>query len=579
MRKNFREFILTHREDLSKYIKYLEYVETHINPRKPEKKLKASFFGPATNFKNHLAAIGLIDSTPFDRKIVFSTPSRFLKLVSFSIIYGDDELFSSLAPYIGSINVKIAHVFSLVHLSMRGSDFILKKMLEMNPDLKWINPLFFYNLEESDEKTKNRRSILDDAIGFSRNRTYELIKIDSEEKINLKTELSRRNLAYNTEKMLEALKIDFKGSDAKLGKNSTEKKTQATELTDEKIKINVFKDESIENDAEPTKTDHKTKGSLKENSEPWEKSKKEKEFVYVMLSKDSKDSNLHENGNSIEPVTLWKGKISSLKKKGDGTREVKSNTFDSTESIFETLSPFFPIHYKTYACLLKLKGIKDVDFNKNFFVYPLDVFCMNSDITFVNLLENKAPGCFKYGEIGFYVTCMPSIGVKLNYYKQEIPKNILKWYCRTGNYGMIALFGEIRNIKVDFGKDFGVIAAIYDNFKTLNVMFSKGYVDNEEEEKISAILRKKFNVNNVIVDRQIPDMFLKSSKDNMCGFISQEECLEEIGKILKNLKWMTVKEWNETEDKKSIKKTPVKKVFDLKKKYLDVLWTDDFGLC
>lgn len=103
----------------------------------------------SSSFSLHRAKLDLVDGVPckFDLNFSSSNRARLFKLCILCILHSDHQVFQSFVRcgYLKNINKRLISIFTLFHLCLKSSYQIIKLAIEMDPEIKWPNPLFFLN--------------------------------------------------------------------------------------------------------------------------------------------------------------------------------------------------------------------------------------------------------------------------------------------------------------------------------------------------------------------------------------------------------------------------------------------------
>lgn len=158
-RESFRSFILT---DAKAHIQHkmllqllaLEetYVAAGVARRFDQNTSLKSLYNllyssKSFGFALHKACLDMVDNLPCSLALHFPATHRvrLFKACVLSVLHSNCDIFKAFVSsgYLKNINKRLVSVFTLFHLCLRSSYAIVKLAVEMDPEIKWPNPLFF----------------------------------------------------------------------------------------------------------------------------------------------------------------------------------------------------------------------------------------------------------------------------------------------------------------------------------------------------------------------------------------------------------------------------------------------------
>lgn len=98
-------------------------------------------------FALHKACLDMADNLPCSIALHFPATHRvrLFKACVLSVLHSNHDIFNAFVSsgYLKNINKRLISIFTLFHLCLRSSYSIVKLAVEMDPEIKWPNPLFF----------------------------------------------------------------------------------------------------------------------------------------------------------------------------------------------------------------------------------------------------------------------------------------------------------------------------------------------------------------------------------------------------------------------------------------------------
>lgn len=168
-RESFRSFILSDAKAQIQHKTLLQllaleeaYVAAGITRRFDQNTSLKSLYNllyssKSFGFALHKACLDMVDNLPCSLPLHFPATHRvrLFKACVLSVLHSNRDIFKAFVSsgYLKNINKRLISVFTLFHLCLRSSCSIVKLAVEMDPEIKWPNPLLFIKPSHS-QRTK-----------------------------------------------------------------------------------------------------------------------------------------------------------------------------------------------------------------------------------------------------------------------------------------------------------------------------------------------------------------------------------------------------------------------------------------